>query len=252
VDPLFWQAGLLVAVGVVAGFLNVLAGGGSLLTVPVMIFMGMPGPVANGTNRIAILAQNLSAITAFSKKGFSDFKLSLTLAACALPGAIAGALLGVQLHGEWFNRILAVIMLGVMLVMYFDKGGVSTSQDHEPTRVQLVRGHVLMVGVGFWGGFIQIGVGFIIMPVLNKVMGLDLVRTNMHKVFIVATYTIAALAVFASQVPIAWAAGAALAVGTSIGGYLGAHASVVKGENLIRYILNIVLAAFIIKLLLFP
>lgn len=251
-DPQLWQAALLVGVGVVAGFLNVLAGGGSLLTVPVMVFLGMPGPVANGTNRIAILAQNLSAIRAFKKKGFSDFKLSLTLSACALPGAVAGALLGTQLHGIWFNRILAVIMLGVMLIMYLDKSSPNQASDTHPSRTQMIRGHIMMVGVGFWGGFIQIGVGFIIMPVLNRVMGLDLVRTNMHKVFIIATYTVAALAVFSSQVPIMWAAGAALAVGTSIGGYLGANASVVKGEKLIRHVLNIVLIVFIIKLLLFP
>ncbi|MCP4843139.1 MAG: TSUP family transporter, partial [Halieaceae bacterium] len=78
-----WQAGLLVVVGTIAGFLNVMAGGGSLLTVPVMVFMGIPGPVANGTNRIAILAQNLTAITTFARRGFRDFKLSLTLALCA-------------------------------------------------------------------------------------------------------------------------------------------------------------------------
>ncbi len=251
-DPQLWQAALLVGVGVVAGFLNVLAGGGSLLTVPVMVFLGMPGAVANGTNRIAILAQNLSAIRAFKKKGFSDFKLSLTLSACALPGAVVGALLGTQLQGIWFNRILAVVMLGVMLIMYLDKSRPNQSSDAQPSRTQMIRGHIMMIGVGFWGGFIQIGVGFIMMPILNRVMGLDLVRTNMHKVFIIATYTIAALAVFSSQVPIMWAAGAALAVGTSIGGYLGANASVVKGEKLIRHVLNIVLIVFIIKLLLFP
>lgn len=251
-DPLLWQAALLVGVGVVAGFLNVLAGGGSLLTVPVMVFLGMPGPVANGTNRIAILAQNISAVWAFKKKGFSDFKLSLSLSACALPGAIAGALLGTQLQGVWFNRCLAVIMLGVMLIMYLDKSSPAQASATQPSRTQMIRGHIMMVGVGFWGGFIQIGVGFILMPVLNRVMGLDLVRTNMHKVFIIATYTVAALAVFSSQVPVMWAAGAALAVGTSIGGYLGANASVVKGENVIRHVLNIVLIVFIIKLLLFP
>jgi len=81
------QAALLVIVGIAAGFLNVMAGGGSLLTVPVMVFMGLPGPVANGTNRIAILAQNLTAVATFAKRGFSDFKLSLSLAVCALPGA---------------------------------------------------------------------------------------------------------------------------------------------------------------------
>lgn len=244
-----WHAGLLVAVGVVSGFLNVMAGGGSLLSVPVMVFMGMSGPVANGTNRIAILAQNITAIITFARRGFSDFRLSLSLAACAVPGAAAGALIGTQLDGVWFNRILALIMIGVMLVMHFDKGAGAGSDSHQPSKRQLVAGHLLMVGAGFWGGFIQIGVGFIIMPILNRVMGLDLVRTNMHKVFIIGVYTLIALFVFASQVELLWAMGLALAVGNSVGGYLGAHFTVQKGEKLIRTILNIVLIAFIIKLL---
>ena len=167
-----WEAVLLAAVGTVAGFLNVMAGGGSLLTVPVMVFMGLPGPVANGTNRLAILVQNFMAITAFFQRGFSDFRLSLTLAACAIPGAIVGAMVGVNLDGEWFNRILAIVMVAVMIIMYFDKKHASEPDpDYQPTREQLIKGHLLMVGVGFWGGFIQLGVGFIIMPVLHRVMG---------------------------------------------------------------------------------
>ena len=244
-----WHAALLIAVGTVSGFLNVMAGGGSLLTVPVMVFMGMPGPVANGTNRIAILAQNITAITTFARRGFSDFKLSLSLAACAIPGAAAGALIGTQLEGEWFNRALALIMVGVMLVMHFGKGSREQSEEHQPDRKQLLWGHLLMVAAGFWGGFIQLGVGFIIMPILNRVMGLDLVRTNMHKVFIIAAYTLVALVIFASQVELLWAMGLALAVGNSIGGYLGAHFTVRNGEKLIRVVLNLVLIAFIIKLL---
>ena len=244
-----WQVGLLVAVGIAAGFLNVMAGGGSLLTVPVMVFMGLPGPVANGTNRIAILAQNITAIATFARRGFKDFRLSLTLAACSLPGAIAGALLGVQLHGVWFNRALAIIMVGVMLVMYFDKRTAQDSETYQPTGRQLLHGHLLMVVVGFWGGFIQLGVGFIIMPVLNRVMGLDLVRTNMHKVFIVAVYTIVALVIFASQVELVWIIGIALAVGNSIGGYLGTHFAISGGERMIRRVLNVILIIFIIKLL---
>lgn len=247
-----WQAALLTAVGIVAGFLNVMAGGGSLLTVPVLVFMGLPGPVANGTNRIAILAQNLSAITAFFRRGFSDFRLSLSLAACAIPGAVAGALVGSRLDGALFNQVLALVMIGVMLVMHFDRGSADRPTDAQPSPQQLLRGHLLMVGAGFWGGFIQIGVGFIIMPILNRAMGLDLVRTNMHKVFIIAVYTVVALSVFASQVELLWLAGVALALGNSIGGYLGAHFTISKGEGLIRVILNIVLIVFIIKLLFAP
>jgi uncharacterized membrane protein YfcA len=247
-----WQLCLLSAIGVVAGFLNVMAGGGSLLTVPVMVFMGVPGPVANGTNRIAILAQNVTAVTAFFRRGFADFKLSLSLAACSLPGAAVGAMIGTRLEGVWFNRVLALIMVGVLLIMAF--GGRKKDRDTrgEPDRRQLILGHLCMVGVGFYGGFIQLGIGFIIMPVLHRVMGLDLVRTNMHKVFIVMTYTVVALAVFASQVEILWVAGLALALGNSIGGWIATNLQVDRGEGLISLVLNVVLVAFIVKLLFFP
>jgi uncharacterized membrane protein YfcA len=241
---------LLALVGVLAGWLNVMAGGGSLLTVPVMLFMGVPGPVANGTNRIAILAQNIVAVGTFRQRGFSDFRLSIGLAAAAALGALAGASLGVHLAGEWFERVLALVMVAVMLLM-------ATGRDKprpaagEGRAKHLLLGHVLMVGAGFWGGFIQVGVGFILMPILHRVMGLDLVRVNMHKVFIVLVYTVVALAVFASQLELLWWTGVGLAVGNAIGGWLGAHTTVSHGEQFIRQVLYLALAAFIIKLLLF-
>jgi uncharacterized protein len=244
-----WHAALLIAVGVLGGVLNVIAGGGSLITVPVMVFLGLPGPVANGTNRIGILAQSITSIATFARRGFSDFRLSLSLSACTIPGAVIGALVGANLEGVWFNRALALIMLGIMVMMHFDKGATQRPADYQPTRKQLVYGHLLMLGVGFWGGFIQIGVGFIMMPILNRVMGLDLLRTNMHKVFIVAPYTLVALLVFSSQVELVWLAGIVLAVGNSIGGYLGTHFMVRSSERMVRLVLNLVLVAFIIKLL---
>jgi uncharacterized membrane protein YfcA len=246
-----WQGLLLFATGIVAGFLNVMAGGGSLLTVPIMVFMGIPGPVANGTNRIGIIAQNITAVITFFKKGFSDFKLSLSLAAMALPGSIAGAYIGTRLDGVWFNRTLAIIMLGVMIIMAVDKGKKAEHASDTISRERLVAGHLLMIAVGFYGGFIQIGVGFIIMPVLHRVLGLDMVRVNMHKVFIVGVYTIAALIVFASQVQILWVLGACLAVGNSIGAWLGTRTSISKGEKTIKIVLNTVMVLFIIKLLFF-
>ena len=245
----FWYFPLLTFVGVFAGWLNVMAGGGSLLTVPIMLFMGMPGPVANGTNRIAILAQNITAVTAFFRRGFSDFKLSLSLAAAATPGAIVGALVGVQLSGEWFDRVLALVMMGVMVIMALPKK--DHAQVGSPSTKRLIAGHICMVGAGFWGGFIQIGVGFLLMPILHRVMGLDLVRVNMHKVFVVLCYTTVALTIFASQVEILWIAGLCLAIGNSIGGWIGANMSVNKGEKLINRVLNAVLMVFIIKLLFF-
>ncbi len=241
---------ILIPIGVVAGYLNVMAGGGSLLTVPALIFMGIPGHVANGTNRIAILAQNTTAVSTFYRRGFHDFKLGISLAACAVPGGLLGAWLGVQIQGVWFNRFLAVVMVLVMVLMASQKSNRSSeTADSEPKNLFL--GHVLMFGAGVYGGVIQIGVGFILMSILHRVMGIDLVRVNMYKVLIVLCYTVAALAVYASQLQLAWAAGIALAVGNSIGGWLGVHWSIKKGEQLIRRVLNVVLVLVIVKLLFF-
>ena len=102
-----------------------------------------------------------------------------------------------------------------------------------------------------WGGFIQIGVGFLFMPILHRVMGLDLVRVNMHKVFIVLSYSLVALLIFASRVEVLWIAGLCLALGNAIGGWIGANMSVSRGEKLIKRVLNLVLLVFIIKLLFF-
>lgn len=245
----YWQLALLTVTGVLAGFLNVMAGGGSLLSVPMMLFLGLPGPVANGTNRLSIIAQNIVAVRTFFRRGFSDFRLSLSLAAFALPGAILGSMVGVRLDGEWFERILALIMIAVMILMQFDSGKRS-GPALELTRGRWWAGHILMFGAGCWGGFIQIGVGFILMPILHRVMGLDLVRTNMHKVFIALSYNIVALAIFASLVSVHWTFGVALAAGNAVGGYLGARFSVSGGERWIRRIFTLVLLAFIVKLLL--
>lgn len=241
---------LLTVTGVATGFLNVMAGGGSMLSVPVMIFLGVPGTVANGTNRIAILPQNISAVWAFYRKGFSNFKLSFTLGACTIPGTLIGASLASNVSSEQFNSMLAIIMVVVLIVMALPQAKTIEASD-APSKKRLMAGHLLMVVIGFWGGFIHIGVGFLLMPVLNRVMQLDLITTNAHKVFIVMCYTVVALSVFASELELAWKYGIALGIGTWIGGWIAANVQVSKGIGPIKWTLNLVIIAFIIKLLFF-
>jgi len=247
-----WELVLLAFAGFASGWINVIAGGGSLLTVPVMVFMGLPGPVANGTNRIAIISQSIAAVASFRAKGFSDFRLSATLAAAASVGAFFGAQIGVSLDGVWFNRLVAAVMIAVMILMATGRDKSKPAPDASAKAKNLVLGHALMIGAGFWGGLIQIGVGFLLMPILYRVMGLDLVRVNMHKVFIALIFTTVAFFVFAAKVEIVWEAGAALAVGTAFGGWMGAHATIERGEAFIKRALIAVLAAMTIKLLFFP
>lgn len=248
----YWQILLLIFIGIFAGWINVMAGGGSLLTIPAMLFMDIPAPVANGTNRIGIMVQNIVAVYAFFRNGFHDFKLSLTLSLAASFGALWGAWLGVFLHGVWFNRLLAVVMIAVIILMATEKKSahqVTSANESQPKNI--ITGHVLMVFAGFWGGMIQVGVGFILMPILHRVMGFDLVRVNMYKVSIVLSFTIMALIIFNSQLELMWWAGLGLALGNSIGGWYGAHSTIHKGEVWIKIVLYVVLSCFIIKLLFF-
>ena len=245
-----FELSLLLITGIATGFLNVMAGGGSMLSVPIMIFLGVPGTIANATNRIAILPQNVSAVWAFYRKGFSNFKLSLTLGLCTIPGTIIGAIIASKVANDQFNNLLAIIMVVVLIVMSLPQPK-TIEVNQTPTRNRLIAGHALMVLIGFWGGFIHIGVGFLLMPVLNRVMQLDLVTTNAHKVMIVLCYTAVALIVFASQLELIWKYGIALGVGTWIGAWIAANLQIKKGIGPIKLVLNIVIIAFIIKLIFF-
>ncbi|MFC1652888.1 sulfite exporter TauE/SafE family protein [Planctomycetota bacterium] len=242
---------LIAITGIAAGFINVMAGGGSLLTMPIMKFLlGLDGPEVNGSNRIAIGAGAITAVFRFFKKGYADFKLSLTLSACAVPGAVVGALMGTRLRGLWFNRTLALVMIAVLILMSLKKKDASeTSTKVTTTRQRLILGHILMIGIGLYGGFIQAGVGFLLMAVLHKVMGLDLVRVNMHKVFIVMVYTIIAIGIYAYHGKVLWIPGLALAVGNSTGAWIGTHYAVKKGEKLIRIVFQLAVVALAIRLL---
>ena len=159
-------------------------------------------------------------------------------------------MVGVRLEGVWFDRTLALVMIAVMILMA-SGGGKAPSAGGEGRPQRLLLGHLCMVGAGFWGGFIQIGVGFILMPILHRVMELDLVRVNMHKVFVVLVYTLVALAVFASQLELMWWAGLGLAVGNSLGGWFGAHTTVALGTVWVKRVFYLILTAFILKLLFF-
>ena len=245
-----FELALLLITGIATGFLNVMAGGGSMLSVPIMIFLGVPGTIANATNRIAILPQNISAVWAFYRKGFSNFKLSLSLGLCTIPGTIIGAHIASNVANDQFNHLLAIIMVIVLIVMSLPQAK-TISTDQSPSKKSLITGHLLMGLIGFWGGFIHIGVGFLLMPVLNRVMQLDLITTNAHKVMIVLCYTVVALVVFASQLELIWKYGIALGIGTWIGAWIAANMQIKQGIGAIKVTLNIVIVAFIIKLIFF-
>ena len=228
----------------VAGFLNVMAGGGSLLTMPAMIFMGMSPATANGTNRIALIAQNITSVSEFRRRGLADFRLSLTLGLCTLPGAVLGAVAAVRIDPLWFKRLLALVMIGALVLTLANRKPATGKGATHPGWA-----HLGMVGVGFYGGFIQAGVGFIFMALVRGLLHLDLVRTNMHKVFVIGMYMVPSLLVFAVTGQVRWLAGAALAIGNSFGGWIGTRVQITRGEGVVRVVFAVAVVAMAIKLL---
>jgi len=250
-DAYFWQLPLLFAVGIVAGILNVLAGGGSLLTLPLLIFMGLSGAVANGTNRIAIFCQNIFAIRGFRKRGVMPLELVLLCTPPALIGSWVGASLAVNMDDQLFKRLLAFIMIGVLIFTAVDPMKRFRAED---VTLGLWRKAAIVISffvVGIYGGFVQAGVGFIIITALLA-HGLDLVRINAIKVFVIFAYTFIALGVFIYHGQVDYSLGIALAVGNSVGGVLGAKLAVDKGHDWIKKVVTATVLVFALKLLFFP
>jgi uncharacterized membrane protein YfcA len=239
---------LLFVVGSIAGFINVFAGGGSTITLPILIFLGLDPTLANGTNRIGILAQTLSAVVSFRQEKYHDFKLSLKLTAFTLPGAIAGAIIATRISGDLFQKILAFVLVGVTISMFLKKTNQEKPGGDRKAKSSWFIYPVMLV-IGFYGGFMQVGVGFMFMASLYHLMRLDLIRVNMHKVFIILVYTIPAILVFLLTGNVEWSFGLILAVGMALGAWWAAKISVKKGEKIIRIVLIPVILWMALKLL---
>lgn len=250
-ESYIWQLPVLFGVGVVAGILNVLAGGGSLLTLPLLIFMGLPGAVANGTNRIAIFFQNIFAIRGFRQRNAMPMQLALLCTPPALIGSWVGANMAVTMDDQMFKRILAMIMIGVLIFTAVDPMKRLRSGTMELTFARKLFIVVSFFFVGIYGGFVQAGVGFIIITAL-LLHGLDLVQVNAVKVFVIFAYTFIALGVFIYHGQVDYMLGIALAVGNSVGGTVGAKLAVDKGHDWIKKVVTATVLIFALKLLLFP
>lgn len=233
----------LFAVGLGAGALNVVAGGGSFLTLPALIFLGLPPTVANGTNRVAILVQNAGAVAAFRRHRLVERGWLVRAVLPALAGAALGTWAAIEIGDDAFRRILAVLMVVVSLWTLWDPLGDRTP-DRAPSAALLAGGFFV---AGLYGGFVQAGVGFLLLAV-TTLAGLDLVRGNALKVLVILAFTPLALAIFAADGKVAWGWGLALAAGNLLGGLVGVRLTVEKGHAWIKRVVTVAVIAFAILL----
>lgn len=240
-----WSYVLLAGVGFVASVLNVVAGGGSFLTLPVLIFLGAPAAEANGTNRIGVLAQTASAVWGFQRERMLDWSWALAAGVPASVGAVGGAWLALRLDDREFRRILAVLMTVITLWTLVDPlKRMRATTVRSPWSPSVTTS---MLVVGLYGGFVQAGVGFLVLTV-TTLAGIDLVRGNAIKVFAVGVLTLIAAVVFVWGGHVDWPAGLALATGSLAGGMAGVRLTVLKGHRWLQHVVSATVVLFAVLL----
>ncbi|WP_340065819.1 sulfite exporter TauE/SafE family protein [Ascidiimonas aurantiaca] len=243
-----WEFLLLFAVGFGTGFINTIAGGGSLVTLPVLIFLGLPADVANGTNRIPILIQSIASLAGYRSKGLKVRPFAWYLSVMALGGALLGAHIAIDIKGELFNRILAILMVVVVGFMAFKPRNSMGLITERLKGKYFWTSFILFFFIGIYAGFIQAGTGIFILLTLSTVNHIALVRANVIKAVIILILTIGALTLFIIHVDIHWAYGLYMAAGNAIGAWWSSRWSVNKSDTTVKLFLVIMVIGMAIKL----
>jgi uncharacterized membrane protein YfcA len=235
---------LIVLAGVAAGFVNILAGNGSLITLPALLFFGLPANVANATNRVGVVLQNVVGVAGFHQQGKLDLRGALIYSIPATLGAILGAYIAVDINEEVFRRVLAVVMV-LMLVLMLVKPerwvkGHLEKANHRLTPLSFL----IFFAIGVYGGFLQAGVGIFLLVALVLNAGYDVVRGNAVKVFIVLALTLVALAIFQANGQVQWDVGLLLGAGNMVGAWLATRFAAEKGAVWVRrFVIVVVLVS---------
>jgi hypothetical protein len=236
-----------VLIGVVSGFLNVLAAGGSFLTLPLLLFLGLPASIANGTNRVGVLAQNIGGVWGFHRHDVIEWSWASRVSVIAVLGAAIGAWAAIDISDLAFRRILSVLMLAVTLltlVLGRRSLGALGRPQRSPFHWTMIAGFFV---VGLYGGFIQAGVGFLILA-MTTIARMDLVRGNAVKVLTVMLLTLLSLAIFAGTGNVNWPLGLALGAGNLAGATIGVRFAVLQGHRWLERVVTIAIVVFAVLL----
>lgn len=239
----------LIVSGVFVGFINTLAGGGTIISLSIFMFLGLPAGIANGTNRVAVILQNMTSVSQFRRKKVLDFKKANKLAIPTMIGAIAGAQIASDINEAVFRKAIGVVLI-VMMYFILTKPsqwlkGTEALMEKPVSWIQVV----IFFVIGVYGGFVQVGVGYFILAGVVLGAGYDLVKANAIKVWIVLLYTPLALVVFILNDQVRWDFGLIHAIGNIIGAYVASRFAVSWGANFVRWFVIVIIIIFASDLL---
>ena len=244
-DPL--GLAILVAAGIGAGFINTMAGGGSMLTLPALMLLGLPADVANGTNRIAVVSQSVSGLISFSRAGKLDKSNILPILAPTILGALAGAQLAAVLPVTYLKPALLGTMLVMATVIVAFPKAVTPPEGEEPKDLwRSAKGLAGMLLAGVYAGFVQAGVGFVLLTVLAGILRYDLVRANALKLVCTLVFGLVAGGVFIYHGQVAWIPGLVLGAAAVVGSLLGVRFALSVDKQVLRKIVFVAIVAAIV------
>ncbi len=229
---------LLLTAGLVAGVVNTLAGGGSNLTLPALMMLGLPADIANGTNRIAVVLQCVVGVRGFDKHKTLDRPAILPVLMPTLLGGVLGAGGAALIPITYLKPLLLITILcisGIILIRPSTLAPPEGTQALSPSRNR--RGWLGLFAAGVYGGFVQAGVGFILLAALAGILRYDLKRANALKMMCTLAFTLIALGIFVLFGQVAWIPGLVLACGTMVGAHFAVKFAITASQDTIKWFL---------------
>lgn len=245
IDLNFWQFLVFVIVGILTGIINTLAGSGSLITLPVFIFMcGLSPSVANATNRIGVFLQSFVATSKYAKQKPEVFKDSLWLIIPAILGSIFGSKIAVNIDEKMMNYTIGGLMIFMLLMLLFKPERWLIADKITKSNNKTLGTFITFFLIGIYGGFIQAGVGFFLLAGLVLVSKYSLLQSNGLKLALVLAFTAPALILFMYYGKVHYGYGLLMGVFQAFGAWLGVnYITKIPNANLWIYRLLIVIVA---------
>ncbi len=230
----------LIISGLLVGFINTLAGGGSIISLSILMFLGLPPGIANGTSRIAITLQTITATINFRKQKILDSKKGIRLAIPTVIGSIVGAMIAVDINEDIFEKAIAIIMIIMVIFIFMRPNRWLVSRQDLIDKEVTIWQYLLFFVIGIYGGFLHVGIGYFLLASIVLGAGYDLVKANAIKILIVMMYVPFSLAVFIWNDQVNYKYGLVLAIGNVIGAYVASKYAIKRGAEFVRWVILIV------------
>jgi hypothetical protein len=216
--------------GCVAGMMNAVAGGGTLVTFPTLIFAGLPSIVANATSTVALLPAQVSSAIGYRKAARSVNRWLRVFAPVSLIGGLAGGILLVRTPTHVFDTLVPFLILFATILFMANSAfnkifGARLAAMHgtDPPRSWVAGAAVFQLAVAVYGGYFGAGIGILMLASLGMLGFEDVHAMNALKVRLGFLINIVAALYFIISGLVEWPSAAIMAVGTVVGGYAGAH-----------------------------